>query len=143
MTLRPANSSSRPAAPFAGTDQPRVWFAFAPPESIGERQIVSYQGCKNPSCRRYSCVASAEWCWEFCCPGCASQQDHTPDCDEYFPAMRARIVPGFDSIPYDRFVQLVKIYPPMETEFLLWAARVLKTANAGPSEEIEHAGGNS
>jgi hypothetical protein len=73
----------------------KVYSAFAfGPEPVGKRYIVHFYACKKSECDRFACTASAEWCSQFCCLGCASGTGCTEDCDKYIGSMRAQLIPG-------------------------------------------------
>lgn len=119
-----------------------LWFiSFAPgPEPEAERQISSQTQCKGPACDRFSCVASAEWCSNFCCPGCAAGTGHTADCDKWFPSMLARVVPGFTPIPNDDFVRLLLDgrLPYRESALKGWGAANAKYAANSNAPEVNY-----
>jgi hypothetical protein len=54
--------------------------------------LGTYRRCKNPSCDRFACTASAEGYSAFCCPACAQGKAHTTDCDRCIGGMRSRLV---------------------------------------------------
>jgi hypothetical protein len=69
----------------------RRFLVFSPPGpphepvKLGERYT-----CK--ACERAQCTASAQWCSQFCCPGCASGEGHTTECNRIHADMLTRIV---------------------------------------------------
>lgn len=68
-------------------------YAFGP-GPIESNTVTTYLGCKRKGCERFACTASAERCSYFCCPACFDGTGHTSKCDENFPPMLARMVPG-------------------------------------------------